>query len=113
MSAFCGRLKFSEFRKPDLNLLRSFLPRHTQIETNGDRLMKSAVVKRSVVIGGHKTSVSLEDEFWTQLREIAGAKQATVSQLLAQIDGSRQYPNLSSAIRVYVLEHFKNSANST
>jgi predicted DNA-binding ribbon-helix-helix protein len=74
--------------------------------------MKSAVVKRSVVIGGHKTSVSLEDEFWTQLREIAGAKQATVSQLLAQIDERRDSPNLSSAIRVYVLEHFRNSAGT-
>jgi predicted DNA-binding ribbon-helix-helix protein len=74
--------------------------------------MKSAVVKRSVVIGGHKTSVSLEDEFWTQLREIAGAKQATVSQLLAQIDERRDSPNLSSAIRVYVLEHFRNSADT-
>ena len=74
--------------------------------------MKSAVVKRSVVIGGHKTSVSLEDEFWTRLREIAGAKQATLSQLLAQIDERRNSPNLSSAIRVYVLEHFRNSADS-
>jgi predicted DNA-binding ribbon-helix-helix protein len=74
--------------------------------------MKSAVVKRSVVIGGHKTSVSLEDEFWIQLREIAGAKQATVSHLLAQIDERRERHNLSSAIRVYVLEHFRNSANT-
>ena len=74
--------------------------------------MKSAVVKRSVVIGGHKTSVSLEDEFWARLREIAGAKQATLSQLLAQIDERRDSPNLSSAIRVYVLEHFRNSADS-
>jgi predicted DNA-binding ribbon-helix-helix protein len=73
--------------------------------------MKSAVVKRSVVIGGHKASVSLEDEFWTQLREIAGAKQATMSQLLAQIDERRDSPNLSSAIRVYILEHFRNSAD--
>jgi predicted DNA-binding ribbon-helix-helix protein len=61
--------------------------------------------------GIHKTSVSLEDEFWTQLREIAGAKQATVSQLLAQIDERRDSPNLSSAIRVYILEHFRNSAD--
>jgi predicted DNA-binding ribbon-helix-helix protein len=101
-----------QFRQPDLNLLRPFLPQHTQIETNGDRLMKSAVMKRSVIIGRHKTSVSLEDEFWIQLKEIAGAKQATVSQLLAQIDERREYSNLSSAIRVYVLEHFRNLANS-
>jgi predicted DNA-binding ribbon-helix-helix protein len=74
--------------------------------------MKSAVMKRSVIIGRHKTSVSLEDEFWIQLKEIAGTKQATVSQLLAQIDEGRGHHNLSSAIRVYVLEHFRNLANT-
>jgi len=74
--------------------------------------MKSAVVKRSVVIRGHKTSVSLEDEFWTHLRAIAGAKQITVSQLLAEIDEGRECPNLSSAIRVYILAHFRNSAKT-
>ena len=63
--------------------------------------MTSAVMKRSVIIGGHKTSVSLEDEFWMQLKEIADAKQTTVSQLLAQIDERREHSNLSSAIRVY------------
>ncbi len=75
--------------------------------------MKSAVVKRSVVVGGHRTSVSLEDEFWTQLREIAGANQTTLSRLIAQIDEARQYGNLSSAIRVYVLKHSPNFANTT
>jgi predicted DNA-binding ribbon-helix-helix protein len=74
--------------------------------------MTSAVMKRSVIIGGHKTSVSLEDEFWMQLKEIADAKQTTVSQLLAQIDERREHSNLSSAIRVYVLEYFRNLANT-
>jgi len=74
--------------------------------------MTSAVMKRSVIIGGHKTSVSLEDEFWMQLKEIADAKQTTVSQLLAQIDERRENSNLSSAIRVYVLEYFRNLANT-
>lgn len=69
-------------------------------------------MKRSVIIGGHKTSVSLEDEFWMQLKEIADAKQTTVSQLLAQIDERREHSNLSSAIRVYVLEYFRNLANT-
>ena len=75
--------------------------------------MKSPVVKRSIVIGGHKTSVSLEDEFWTQLKEIAGASQTTLSRLIAQIDEGRQHGNLSSAIRVYVLKHSPNFANIT
>jgi predicted DNA-binding ribbon-helix-helix protein len=76
-------------------------------------LMKSSVMKRSVAVGGHKTSVSLENEFWTRLKGIAGAKQLTMSQLIAQIDEGRERRNLSSAIRVYVLEHareFKNTA---
>ena len=73
--------------------------------------MRSGVAKRSVVIGRHKTSVSLEEEFWTQVKEIAGAKQATLSSLISQIDDNRDDRNLSSAIRVFVLEHFVNLAN--
>jgi predicted DNA-binding ribbon-helix-helix protein len=70
-----------------------------------DDVAKSAVVKRSVVIGGHKTSVSLEDAFWGRLKKMAAAQSGTLSQLIAEIDETRQYGNLSSAIRVYVLEH--------
>jgi predicted DNA-binding ribbon-helix-helix protein len=69
--------------------------------------MKSPVVKRSIVIGGHKTSVSLEDAFWTELKEIAHSQRATVSKLVAQIDDTRQQGNLSSAIRLFVLEHIR------
>ena len=76
-------------------------------------LMKSSIVKRSVVIGGHKTSVSLEDAFWTDLRGIANAHNATMSELIAKIDHGRQQGNLSSAIRVYVLEHFRNGSAPT
>ena len=72
--------------------------------------MKSAVVKHSVVIGGHKTSVSLEEAFWNELKTIAGAKQSTLSELIAQIDEGRERSNLSSAIRVFVLEHFRTMA---
>ena len=68
---------------------------------------KSAVTKRSVVIGGHKTSVSLEEPFWTEVRSIAEAEQITVSNLLRRIDRERSNANLSSAIRVYVLEHVR------
>jgi predicted DNA-binding ribbon-helix-helix protein len=69
--------------------------------------MKSAISKRSVVIGGHKTSVSLEEPFWSAVREIAGAQEMTVSSLLRQIDLARHNTNLSSAIRVYVLENLR------
>jgi predicted DNA-binding ribbon-helix-helix protein len=66
--------------------------------------MKSSVIKRSVVLAGHKTSVSLEDEFWRGLKEIAGGQHRTLSDLVATIDSERQQGNLSSAIRLYVLD---------
>ena len=69
--------------------------------------MQSSVVKRSVVIDGHKTSVSLEGPFWTDLKAIAHAQQMTLSALVAKIDGTRKQSNLSSAIRLFVLEHFQ------
>jgi predicted DNA-binding ribbon-helix-helix protein len=74
--------------------------------------MKSQIVKRSIVIEGHKTSVSLEDAFWTGLREIAQAQDATLSKLVAEIDRTRQQGNLSSAIRLFVLEHVRTSGTS-
>jgi predicted DNA-binding ribbon-helix-helix protein len=67
--------------------------------------MKSYIVKRSVVIGGHKTSVSLEEPFWIALKQIAHAQHVTLSALVAQIDDTREQSNLSSAIRVFVLRH--------
>ena len=73
--------------------------------------MKSSIVKRSVVVGGHKTSASLEDAFWTDLKEIAHTRQATLSELIAGIDQTREQGNLSSAIRVFVLEHFRHGSN--
>ena len=70
--------------------------------------MKSPVVKRSIVITGHKTSVSLEDAFWTGLKDIAGSRNMTLSELVASIDGDRRQGNLSSAIRLFVLDHYRN-----
>ena len=70
--------------------------------------MKSAVVKRSIVIAGHKTSVSLEDAFWKALKEIAGGRDTTMSDLVAAIDSERRHGNLSSAIRLFVLDHYRN-----
>src|ERR1700730_6777899 len=69
--------------------------------------MKSQVAKRSVVVAGHKTSVSLEDAFWTSLKEIAGRRDLTLSDLVAAIDSQRDHGNLSSAIRLFVLEFYR------
>jgi predicted DNA-binding ribbon-helix-helix protein len=66
-------------------------------------MRKSAVVKRSIVIAGHKTSVSMEDDFWKKLKEIAHKQEQTVSDLVAKIDKDREHTNLSSAIRLFVL----------
>jgi predicted DNA-binding ribbon-helix-helix protein len=69
--------------------------------------MKSSIVKRSIVISGHKTSVSLEDPFWKALREIATECDFTLSGLVARIDTGRQHANLSSAIRLFVLDFYR------
>jgi predicted DNA-binding ribbon-helix-helix protein len=69
--------------------------------------MKSPVVKRSIVIAGHKTSVSLEDAFWKGLKDIAGGRDITLSDLVASIDTDRRQGNLSSAIRLFVLDHYR------
>ncbi len=72
--------------------------------------MKSPVIKRSIVVAGHKTSVSLEDAFWTGLKEIAAARGMTLSEMVASIDTGRQHGNLSSAIRLFVLDHYRRQA---
>lgn len=69
--------------------------------------MKSHVVKRSIVVEGHKTSVSLEDEFWNALKEIAAERRETLSELVGRIDGDRTHGNLSSSIRLFVLNHYR------
>ena len=69
--------------------------------------MKSPVVKRSIVVGRHKTSISIEDAFWSGMKDIAGERGSTLSELVTEIDGNRQQGNLSSAIRLFVLDHYK------
>ena len=69
--------------------------------------MTSPVVKRSIVIAGHKTSVSLEDAFWNSLKDIAAERGLTLSDLVASIDTGRHLGNLSSAIRLFVLEYYR------
>ena len=73
--------------------------------------MKSPVEKRSIVIAGHKTSVSLEDAFWGALKEIAAGLGKTLSDLIAEIDTGRPHGNLSSAIRLFVLDHYRAKTN--
>ena len=69
--------------------------------------MKSPIVKRSIVIGGHKTSVSLEDAFWRGLKEIARTQRTTLSSMVSDIDKGRSQANLSSAIRLFVLDQLR------
>ena len=70
--------------------------------------MQSTIVKRSVAIGGHRTSVSLEDAFWKGLREIARRWRITPSELIEEIKANhKQGTNLSSAIRLSVLEVYQ------
>jgi predicted DNA-binding ribbon-helix-helix protein len=70
------------------------------------------VVKRSVVVAGHRTSISLEDAFWKSLKEIAKDRDTTLSGLVETIDSKRGDANLSSAIRLFVLEHYRSSAQA-
>jgi predicted DNA-binding ribbon-helix-helix protein len=69
--------------------------------------MKSPVQKRSIVLAGHKTSVSLENAFWQGLKEIAAGRNVTLSELVAGIDAERKHGNLSSALRLFVLNHYQ------
>ncbi len=69
--------------------------------------MKTTIVKRSIVLRGHKTSVSLEDAFWAGVKEIAAERNQTLSELVAGISEKTGSGNLSSALRVTVLEHYK------
>lgn len=69
--------------------------------------MKSVVVKRSIAISGQKTSVSLEDAFWRGLKEIASTRDVTLSALVSDIAAGRTSGNLSSTIRLFVLNHYR------
>lgn len=66
----------------------------------------SLVAKRSVIVDGRKTSVSIEEPFWRTLRTIAKAHDKTISNLISEIKATREGANLSSATRVYTLEYF-------
>ncbi len=74
--------------------------------------MKPLIVKRSIVIAGHKTSVSLEGPFWSGLKEIAHGEHVTLSSMVADIDEKRLHGNLSSAIRLFVLDRIRTPISS-
>ena len=85
-----------------LELRRKYHMAHLRGQT-----VKFSVSKRSIIIAGHKTSVSLEDEFWNGLKEIASERGMTLAELVATIDGDRKHANLSSAIRLFVLGFYR------
>ncbi|MCB8821325.1 ribbon-helix-helix domain-containing protein [Microvirga rosea] len=66
--------------------------------------MGSGILKRSVSIAGHRTSISLEEPFWDALRELAARNALSVQSLIGRIDAERGEQNLSSAIRVFLLK---------
>ena len=94
------------------NRLRPLLP-GPKTSGGGDErgYLRSQVTKRSLVVGGHKTSVSLEDAFWIELRSIAHNLGVHLSQLVGSIDSEREHSNLSSTIRLFVFEYRNHASN--
>jgi len=76
-------------------------------EVEGAPTVNSPIIKRSVIVRGHKTSISLEDPFWAEIRTIASDKKIKISDLVTEIDLDRNGANLSSALRVFVLTHYR------
>ena len=78
-------------------------------------MKSSGIKKHSIDVAGRNTSISLEDEFWTSLREIAQGRRETLPQLIEEIDAKRgkfakkqgKFANLSSALRMFVLRHYR------
>jgi predicted DNA-binding ribbon-helix-helix protein len=75
--------------------------------------MKSIIVRHSINLGGHLTSISLEDEFWQSLRDIAASQRLSLRNLVSKIDLERKHGNLSSAVRLFVLNHYKQRCHDT
>jgi predicted DNA-binding ribbon-helix-helix protein len=73
---------------------------------------ESPVRKRSAKIGGHQTSISVEDEFWAGLKEIAHERKLPLHNLITDIHANRQHANLSSVIRLFVLDHYVRLADA-
>lgn len=71
---------------------------------------KSPITKRSVNLDGHKTSVSLENAFWDALKQIAAGKNIAIHELIFKINNERKLGGLSSALRLFVLEYYRQKA---
>ena len=71
---------------------------------------KSPIVIHSILIAGHRTSISVEDAFWKGLKEIAADRNMTLSDLVTTINSKRKHNNLSSAVRLFVLDHYRRQA---
>jgi predicted DNA-binding ribbon-helix-helix protein len=69
-------------------------------------------VKRSFTIAGHRTSISLETEFWEALKAAAAAEGIAVAKLIGRIDSERGSGGLSSAVRIWVLQHYRKAGGS-
>ena len=82
------------------------------VESSVEKRRASAIVKRSIAIAGHETSISLENAFWKALRQIAEVRSVTLSALVSQIDNERQHDNLSCAIRLFVLDYVQKLSTS-
>jgi predicted DNA-binding ribbon-helix-helix protein len=73
----------------------------------------TTISKRSVVIAGHSTSVSLEPEFWEGLKAMSTQRGVSLASLIAEIDNKRTNPTLSSALRLAVLGYYREKAISS
>ena len=71
----------------------------------------SLVVKRSIKIAGRKTSVSVEDAFWNAFKKIAATKGVTIQDLISKLHTERQHANLSSAIRLFVIDFYRGKSD--
>jgi predicted DNA-binding ribbon-helix-helix protein len=86
---------------------RTSLSPHMHDERVTSPVIKRSVARRSVAIAGNNTNVTLEDAFWTALKEIAASREMTLSNLVAAINSERRHSNLSSAIRLFVLGFYR------
>jgi predicted DNA-binding ribbon-helix-helix protein len=68
-------------------------------------------IKRSFSIGGHRTSISLEPAFWNALKEAAARERTQVAKLVNTIDQNRDGSGLSSAVRIWILNYFRDRSN--
>jgi len=85
--------------------IETALSKTPQSFDGGSKASGAAVVKRSLVIAGHRTSVSLEEAFWRELKTLAARRRQSINALVAEIDANRGSANLSSAIRVFLFEN--------